>query len=575
MDKQAVNKAGVLIKRIAEGRAAIIPQAALAAVSALLAAFDPFDGAAPFGFAAVIAARYAGSYLTSSGIGAVIGYALSGNWINAAACIVTGAAAFLESRYLSAQKPLRILISYSAELFSLVILTLVFSGNVLFTAAASTVSVFGAVVIGHALCAIRSLFGNRELKDAELMTLAAFIGLITLAMGSFNVKGVSAGVVFAGAVSLFASYRLGVSSLAAAVAAGAGRALASGSDLHFVAALAAATLLASSLRSISKWASLLAFAGVSAIIHAVFGNIGTMSYIETGIVCALFAAVPVKLYFRGAKSLEGANDSALRFSRLQLKNASLSQVLSELARVYGPEDGRLLECISSTLKKQITMKAPGSPLYKTEYGMASDAKSGSLSSGDSFAAREMDGKLLLALSDGMGSGHAAGEESRSALALLSDLLFVGFGIDDAAECVNSLLSKQGSGDMYATLDVMLLDLESGTASLKKYGAPPCFVLRGDRLFTISGEALPIGILEGARGDGRRIGLMPGDTLIMMSDGVSDALGNDLIPAITANILSYGDPELAAGSLLEEAKKRGGADDMTVVVCRLEKRAEAA
>ena len=575
MDRLYKKAAGLIREQLRECRGAALPQISLAAVSALLAAFTPFEGAAPFGFAIMIAARYSGSYPISACIGALAGYIASKNWISAAACIVTGAAIFYESRRLSAQKPYRILIAYSAELISLVVFTFAARGNTLYAAAASTVSVFGAVVLGHALSAIRTLFGERELKDPELITMAAFFGLITLAMGRFNIGGVSAGVVFAGLVSIFASYRLGAESLAAAVAAGAGRALASGTDLHFIASVSAATLLAASLRGVSKWASLSAFALVSAIIHAVFGSVGTMNYIEIGIVCAVFAAVPKGLYFRGSKRLEDAGGAANGFSRLQLKNASLSQVLSELARVYGPEEGKLLDSISATLRKQITMKAPGKARFSTEYGMASDAKSGSQSSGDSFAARDMDGRLLLALSDGMGSGRDACEESRSALALLSDLLFVGFTVDDAADCVNSLLAKQGSGDMYATLDVMLIDLENGTAFLKKYGAPPCFVLRGDRLFSICGEALPIGILESARGDGKRLKLESGDTLIMMSDGVSEALGSGLADAIAKNVLSYGDPEMAAGSLLSAAKKNGADDDMTVVVCRVEERGKAA
>jgi serine phosphatase RsbU (regulator of sigma subunit) len=575
MDRLFSKAAGFILTRIADARGTIVTRLALFAVSALLSSFRPFEGSAPFGFAIAIAARYSGSYPMCACLGALIGSIVSGGYIDAAACAAVGAAIFLEMRYLDAQKPFRILIAYSAELITLTVLTYAFRGRVLYAAAASTVSVFGAVVLGHALSALRSLFAGRRLDDTELITLAAFMGLITLSMGSFNIKGVSPGVIFAGAVSLFGAYRLGVPALAAAVTAGAGRALISGVDLHFIAVLAAASLLAASLRGVSKWASLGGFALVSAILRAVFGSVGTFSYFETGAVCLLFALVPERLYMKEPPCRERTGESASSYSRLQLKNASLSQVLSELARVYGPDEGKLLECISSTLKRQITMKAPAPPLFETEYGFASGAKEGSSRSGDSFAARDIDGKLLLALSDGMGSGSAASEESRSALALLSDLLFVGFGVDDAAECVNALLSRNNPGDMYATLDVMLIDLENGTASLKKYGAPTSYMLRGDRLFAICGEALPIGIIESARGDGRSIRLRSGDTLIMMSDGVSDALGSGLVEAIADNVLSWGDPDMAANSLLEAAKKSGGADDMTVVVCRVESRGKAA
>ena len=62
---------------------------------------------------------------------------------------------------------------------------------------------------------------------------------------------------------------------------------------------------------------------------------------------------------------------------------------------------------------------------------------------------------------------------------------------------------------------------------------------------------------------------------MMSDGVADALGSGLYGAITDNVLTYGDPELAARSLLSAAKEMGGTDDMTVLVCRVEENVRAA
>lgn len=548
----------------------LLPCLAQLVFSALLASYSPFEGAAPFGASMIIASWYAGSNVFFSCAGAAAGYLLSGDLLYAAVSVFMGAAIFLIGKTGSVQRLFRILIAYASQACALLFFSLLFHLRVLFILGASTVSVFGAVVLGFAINALRALIGGRNPGDTELLTLAASSGLIVLSMRSFNVFGISCGIVFAGVCALFASYRLGISSVAFAVTLGAGRVLASGQDLHFIAVLASAVLFASSFRGLGKWAVLAAFAFVDLLFRAFMGRVGSFDYPEIALSCLIFALVPVRLYCPEGGALDPVSPStSSRYRMLQYKTASLSEVLGELARVYGPEDGRMLQCVSDSLKRSLSCAKQYPCCFRTEYGAASDAGKGSTRSGDSFTVREIDGRLLLALSDGMGSGRAAAEESRAALGLLCDLITVGFNVEDAAECVNSMLCKRRRDDMYATLDVMLLDLDEGTASMRKYGAPSSFVLRGNKLFTLYAEALPLGVVNGSGGNGRSIRLRSGDTVIMMSDGVSDALGNGLIAAVTDNVLAYGDPEIAANSLLDAAKSSGGTDDMTVVVCRVE------
>ena len=111
---------------------------------------------------------------------------------------------------------------------------------------------------------------------------------------------------------------------------------------------------------------------------------------------------------------------------------------------------------------------------------------------------------------------------------------------------------------------MLFDRASGSVIAAKHGAPASYILRHGRLNALSAEALPVGIVEEAKTAVFRVHVKRGDVLIMMSDGVSDALGDRLCEALLSTC-GQGDPEAAANALIERARRMGGADDMTAIV----------
>ena len=545
----------------------LLSDAALLLFSLLLGSYSPFDGVSPFGAACVLAAWYSGLDPYSACIGAVIGYFISGNYAYGSACLLMGFGILFANSFWKIRRIFRLLLAFSAEALLNAVFALIFGKNVLLFVGSSTVSVLGAVVIGNGLRSLRSVVGGRTASDAEFMTLAALAGLISLSLGKLSVFGQSPAVIFSCVCALFSAYRLGMPAVAASVAVGAGHALAVGGDMHFIAVIAAVTLVAASVRSLGKWAVLLAFALSSVFIALMLEGNGVIGYWECGAACLIFAAVPKKLYMKKAES---ACPRDPRYSRLQYRVASLSEVLSELARVCGGEEGRLLGGISGSLKRSLSAGiGDGARRISVDCRAAAGGKHGSASSGDSYAVRELDGSLLIALSDGMGSGEAAKKESRAAVALLSDLMKVGFSLEDAAGCVNSLLARRSSGDMYATLDVLLVDLSDGTAHIKKHGAPESMILRGGKPILLGAEALPVGVLSDAAGDVRSIALSPGDRVVMMSDGVSDALGEELVPSVEEIMSRHPDASRAAEALLKAASEGGAEDDMTVIVANID------
>jgi stage II sporulation protein E len=94
---------------------------------------------------------------------------------------------------------------------------------------------------------------------------------------------------------------------------------------------------------------------------------------------------------------------------------------------------------------------------------------------------------------------------------------------------------------------------------------------------ISANNLPIGILQDIDVDLISMQLMPGDTLIMMTDGIFDAPG----PAVNKEMwmkriiqgIDEEEPQVFADCLLETIVRYHQGeimDDMTVVVARVEK-----
>ena len=139
--------------------------------------------------------------------------------------------------------------------------------------------------------------------------------------------------------------------------------------------------------------------------------------------------------------------------------------------------------------------------------------------------------------------------------------------------VNDLLLHRDKEESFSTMDLMLIDLARGTLRAMKIGAVPSYIRRGRRLLSIAGDALPMGIVEKVRPSVTQLKMQDGDALILLSDGVMDAVdGNE--KWLTEEILAMDlrDAEGAARRLISHARAVGKhEDDMTVCVLRLVRR----
>lgn len=162
--------------------------------------------------------------------------------------------------------------------------------------------------------------------------------------------------------------------------------------------------------------------------------------------------------------------------------------------------------------------------YQVIYGVAKVTREDEKVSGDNFICRqEDDGKFVMCLSDGMGSGREACQESESVVELLEQFLDSGFGQETAARMVNSAMVQNGKEGLFSTLDLCAIDLYTGICNFLKAGAAATFIKRDHWIEVISSESLAAGLVQQLDFDVASKKLYHGDFVIMMSDGVLDAL----------------------------------------------------
>nr|WP_249716678.1 stage II sporulation protein E [Paenibacillus sp. J31TS4] len=217
--------------------------------------------------------------------------------------------------------------------------------------------------------------------------------------------------------------------------------------------------------------------------------------------------------------------------------------------------------------------------YEVENGIAGAAKGGDLLSGDSYSTVELgNGKFAVALSDGMGNGERAKAESSAALSILQQLLQSGMDEKLAIKSVNSVLMLRSPDEVFATVDMALIDLYSARTTFLKIGSTPSFLKRGGEVIPIMANNLPVGILQEIDIDLLSVQLKPGDVLIMMTDGIYDAPGYAVnkelwMKRVIQELDAEATPQEMADCLLERIVRQSKGDiedDMTVIVSRVER-----
>jgi len=218
---------------------------------------------------------------------------------------------------------------------------------------------------------------------------------------------------------------------------------------------------------------------------------------------------------------------------------------------------------------------PAMPLH-AEIGFAQRPRFAENICGDSLGVAHLvpRRRLLLTVSDGMGAGVNAARESRIVIKLMEQLLGQELALDAAAEVINTALYLRGGEESAATIDAVVADLDGGSLEFLKVGAPPSFLKRGNQVELIRSVCWPAGILDELDTVVLKRRLLPGDILVMATDGITEAKqdddGSDCWLYDYLSGLPLEEAQVIADLILKHALKLTGyenRDDMTVVVAR--------
>ena len=209
--------------------------------------------------------------------------------------------------------------------------------------------------------------------------------------------------------------------------------------------------------------------------------------------------------------------------------------------------------------------------FRAVVGAGRQQKEGSSVSGDSGCYfLTDDGVACLLLADGMGTGAAAAQDSRTLLSSMERFLRAGISPVDALKAVSPAFRLRSGGMRFITLDTLTIDLFTGKAESLKCGAAPSYLRIGGRWTKLDTKTLPIGLAEeDGHAETVPLRLGHGDLFVMLSDGVSDGVDDGWVLETLQAHASEGAKELAA-HLVTEARGRGTDDDRTALVLRIEK-----
>ena len=216
--------------------------------------------------------------------------------------------------------------------------------------------------------------------------------------------------------------------------------------------------------------------------------------------------------------------------------------------------------------------------YIFQIGQATKIKNDSSVSGDTLLQRRLnDGKYLIALSDGMGSGPEARKSSQIAIKMLERLLMSGFDKDTSIDLINTTIMNTNE-EIFATLDIAIIDLYNGKIEFIKNGTCPTYIKNKKKVQIIKSLSLPAGILKDINLTTYDKDIEDQDILLICSDGIIDAnveyKNKELWIKYMLEDIETTNCQKIADILLNEAIDNSygiAKDDMSIMVCKLIKK----
>ena len=313
-----------------------------------------------------------------------------------------------------------------------------------------------------------------------------------------------------------------------------------------------------------------AMADALSVLSEQLGRPGNPEPYKSGRVAAFFASL-------GTPPLEcavtlddlGRTRAAVTLPRTRFNEKELAALAGEVGHICrrSLEPPQVLSC-----KGMTTLLFAEKPLLRAVFGTAGAAARGEIS-GDAVQQFCSAAAAQMILCDGTGTGRPAAVDGNLAAELTARLLKAGFTAELAARLVNVALALKSDEESGATLDLVSVDLYTGTARLFKAGAAPGFLVHGGKARAVGEASLPMGILGGVSGQSRVVHLAAGDYVVLVSDGLLVDGPGWVMQQLELSAAKAEQPDVLAKKLVEAARaravQRGRPDDITAAVLRLE------
>lgn len=202
-------------------------------------------------------------------------------------------------------------------------------------------------------------------------------------------------------------------------------------------------------------------------------------------------------------------------------------------------------------------------------------------SGDTLEVVERpNGGVSVVLADGQTSGRGAKAISMAVVRKVIALLAEGVRDGAAARAASDSLFTEKQGKVISTLNIISIDLQTGTVVLTRNNPAPFFLARNEQVDCISSPSTEIGLSLNVRPVISEIPVEPGLTLVIYTDGLVHAgerVGRpmDVCTSLKAMLEDQDpSPQEIADTLLSEAVRLDDnrpCDDISVVVLKVRER----
>ncbi|WP_206309338.1 PP2C family protein-serine/threonine phosphatase [Streptomyces sp. A0642] len=167
---------------------------------------------------------------------------------------------------------------------------------------------------------------------------------------------------------------------------------------------------------------------------------------------------------------------------------------------------------------------PARAFTAAEYAIGAQLEPAYAIHGDNFDWASDGDHLTVSVTNGWGEGIQASLLTNLAVNALRNARRAGIGIADQAALADQALYEQHRGHAHVSTLLLRFDLATGEVGAVDAGSPQLWRLRGGAVTRVELDAqLPLGMFEESQYVTQSLQALPGDRLLLVSDGVYDAV----------------------------------------------------